>query len=339
MLGAAGDLSVDPELIELLGEVFARLIDVALAFGPLLGDESLDLVVLARVQRLEGEVLELPLDRVDTQAMRDRGVDVERLPGLLDLLLLRHRADRAHVVQPVGELDQDDPDVRRHRDHHLAVVLRLRLVAGLEREAGELGDTVDEAGDVIAERLLDLLERGRGVLDGVMEQRGAQGLGVKPHPRADLRHADGMNDEVLAGLAALIGVVLAGIDERLLHAIPIDDHRSLVGVLLDDREQVAEQPPFTLGELGALDRTVGRRMVDPIDRRPRARDERAAVLRGGGAIGAGSPAVRRRDGRPLAAASDGPGVGGRRRPAGALQALGRGVRVLRNRRPSSYRAA
>ena len=92
MLGAAGDLGLDPELVELLGQVLARLVDVALALGALLGDEPLDLVVLARVQRLEGEVLELPLDRVDTEPVGDRRVDVERLARLLDLLLLGHRA-------------------------------------------------------------------------------------------------------------------------------------------------------------------------------------------------------------------------------------------------------
>jgi hypothetical protein len=94
-----------------------------------------------------------------------------------------------------------------------------------------------------------------------------------------------MDDEVLAGLAPLIGVVLAGVDERLLDALAVDDDRGLVGVLLDDREQVAEQTPLALGELGALDRAVGRRMVDSVNRRPRARDERAAVLGGRDAIG------------------------------------------------------
>ena len=83
------------------------------------------------MQRREREVLELPLDRVDAEPVRDRRVDLEGLLGLLDLLLLGYRADRAHVVQAVGELDQDDPDVRGHRDHHLAVVLGLRLVARL----------------------------------------------------------------------------------------------------------------------------------------------------------------------------------------------------------------
>jgi hypothetical protein len=32
------------------------------------------------------------------------------------------------VVQAVGELDQDDPHIGGHRDHHLAVVLGLRLI-------------------------------------------------------------------------------------------------------------------------------------------------------------------------------------------------------------------
>src|SRR4029453_15939012 len=72
---------------------------------------ALDLLVLARVQRGEGQVLDLPLDRVDAEPMRDRRVDLQGLLGLVDLLLLGQRADRAHVVQAIGELDEDDPVV------------------------------------------------------------------------------------------------------------------------------------------------------------------------------------------------------------------------------------
>ena len=310
MLGAAGDLGLDPELVELLGQVLAGLVDVALALGALLGDQPLDLVVLARVQRLEREVLELPLDRVDTEPVRDRRVDVERLARLLDLLLLGHRLDRAHVVQAVGELDQDDPDVRRHRDHHLAVVLGLRLVAGLEGQPGELGDAVDEARDLLAERLLDLLERRRGVLDRVVQQRGAQRLGVEPHARADLGHADRMDDEVLAGLAALVGVVHAGVHERLLDPVAVDRDGGLLGVLLDDREQVAEQAPLGGRELGALD---GRASAE----RPIAGD------RGRNRRPASTPAIDRR----------------RRVLPDRLSRLRGGFALLRNRRPSSCRCA
>ena len=105
---------------------------------------------------------------------------------------------RAHVVQPVGQLDQDHPDVARHRDHHLAVVLGLLLVTALEGDAGELRHAVHQLRDVLAEALPHVRERGARVLDGVVQQRGAERVGVEAHAGADLRHADGMGDELLA---------------------------------------------------------------------------------------------------------------------------------------------
>ena len=99
-------------------------------------------------------------------------------------------------------------------------------------------------------------------------------LGVEPHARADLRDADRVDDEVLARLAPLVGVVLAGEDERLLDARAVDLDRRVGRVLLDDREEVAEQPALERREIGALDRgpAVGmlgnpdRRTVDPAPR-------------------------------------------------------------------------
>ena len=249
MLGAAGYLRLDAELLKLARQVLAGLVDVALALVALLGDEPLDLLVLARVQRREREVLELPLDRVDAQAVGERRVDLERLPRLLHLLLLGHRVDRAHVVQAVGELDQDDPHVGGHRDHHLAVVLCLRLVVGLEGDARQLGHAVDHARDLLAEALAHLLDRRRGVLDGVVQQRRAQRLGVQAHTRADAGHADRVHDEVLAGLAPLGCVVLAGEHERVLDAAAVDLNSGVRRVLGDDREQIAEQPPLGLVEV------------------------------------------------------------------------------------------
>ena len=249
MLCAARDLRFDPHLAQLARQVLAGLAHVVLAVVALLGHEALDLLVLAGVQRREREVLELPLDRVDPQAVRDRRVDLQRLPRLVDLLLLGHRLDRAHVVQPVGELDQDDPHVGGHRDHHLAVVLRLRLVARVEGDARQLRDAVHHVGDLLAEALAHLLDRGRGVLHRVVQQRRAQRLGVEAHPRADSRHPHRVHDELLARLAPLRGVVLAGEHERLLHPRAVDVDGGVRRVLGDDREQVAEQPPLELAEV------------------------------------------------------------------------------------------
>ena len=222
MLGPPGDLGLDADLAELGAQVFPGLGDEVFALVALLGDQGLDLLVLARVQRREGEVLELPLDRVDSQAVGQRRVDLQRLAGLLDLLLLGHRLDRAHVVQTVGELDQDDPHVGGHRHHHLAVVVGLGLVAGLEGDVRELRDAVDDPRDLLAEALSHLLDRGRGVLDRVVQQRRTERLRVQAHRGADPRHTDRMHDEVLARFAPLVGVVRAGEHERILDALVVD---------------------------------------------------------------------------------------------------------------------
>jgi hypothetical protein len=79
--------------------------------------------------------LRLPAIRLTTSWYSSVGqgrVDVERLPGDLAPLRLRKRVQRPHVVQPVRELDEDDPDVVRHRQQHLPDVLGLVLLLAAE---------------------------------------------------------------------------------------------------------------------------------------------------------------------------------------------------------------
>ena len=77
MLRPRGDLGGDVDLVQLALQHLAGAVDVLLALGAALVDHRLDLGVLGRVEGLEGEVLELPLDRVDAEAMRERRVDLE----------------------------------------------------------------------------------------------------------------------------------------------------------------------------------------------------------------------------------------------------------------------
>jgi hypothetical protein len=74
-----------------------------------------------------------------------------------------------------------------------------------------------------------------------VQERGAQRLGVQAHAGADARDADRVRDEVLARLAALVGVVLAREQERLEHLLAVHRRGDLVRVLGDDREQVLQQ--------------------------------------------------------------------------------------------------
>jgi hypothetical protein len=104
-------------------------------------------------------------------------------------------------VQAVGELDDEHPDVLRHRDDHLADGLGLRRVAVLDLV--ELRDAVDEHRDLVAEVGAHLVERVRGVLDRVVQQGRRRRLRADAEVGEDLRDRDRVRDVRLAALALL----------------------------------------------------------------------------------------------------------------------------------------
>jgi hypothetical protein len=91
-----------------------------------------------------------------------------------------------------------------------------------------------------------------------------------------------VGDEVLARLTALVGVVLAREDEGLDDAVAIDGLGDLLGVLLDDREQVREQLALELGEVrGRLEGGRGVALQPDVDRAARLDADRCGPrLRG-----------------------------------------------------------
>ncbi len=165
-------------------------------------DQAGDLVVALGVERREGEVLELPLDGVHAEAVRQGRVDLQGLARLALLLVAWHVAQRPHVVQPVGELDDQDPDVAGHRHDHLAD--GFRLGGGAVLDLVQLGDAVDEGRDVLAELAAQLVERVGGVLDGVVQQRGTDRLGVHAELGEDGRHRERVGDVRVTRLALLV---------------------------------------------------------------------------------------------------------------------------------------
>ncbi len=223
VLRPSGDLDGhDADVLELAIEERSRVGDHGVAVGAALVDELLDLGVAAGMERGEGEVLEFRLERVDTEAVRERCVDLEGLARLLDALVLAHVAERAHVVQPVGELHHEDAEITRHRDDELAVVLGLVLLLALEVDLRELGDTVHQCGDVRTEQGLHLVEAGLRVLHGVVHQSGLDGLRVRPELGADHGAPDGMRDERLSGAAELTAMMLLGERVRAPDGVRVD---------------------------------------------------------------------------------------------------------------------
>ena len=142
VLGTAGDLLVDLGLAQVGADVLDHFLQEGLAPRRPVGHQADDLVEALGIQRREGQVLQLPLHRVHAEPVGERGVDLQDLPGLALLLLPGQVAQRPHVVQPVGELDHQHPDVAGHRDHHLADGLRLGRLAVLDLV--QLGDAVHQ---------------------------------------------------------------------------------------------------------------------------------------------------------------------------------------------------
>ncbi len=124
-------------------------------------------------------------------------------------------------MQPVGQLHDDDARVLRDGEQHLAIALHLPLLRGAAGgQLRDLGQPVDDGGDLSAKLRLDVGDRDLGVLDDVVDQSAGDRDGVELQLREDLGDLDAVGDVWIArvpGLAA-VGVVAepVGAREQLL---------------------------------------------------------------------------------------------------------------------------
>ena len=166
--------------------------------------------VAHRVQVRERQVLQLVVNIVQAEAVRDRHIHFHGLAGDAAFFCRRHEVQRAHIVQAVGQFDQNHAHVGRHRQQHLAEVFRLRFDLALEFDLFQLRQAVDQVRHGRAEAfdqffLLDVL-----VFHDVMQQGGHDGLRVEFPVGADFGDGDRMRDIRLARAAHLPQVHFVG---------------------------------------------------------------------------------------------------------------------------------
>ena len=159
--------------------------DVALAVEPALVEHLRDRLVGRGLERAQREVLELPLQLPDAEAIGERREEVEHLARDLRAPARIAAHQRAQRLRALGELDEHHADVLDHREQHLAQVLRLRgallLVAALGdgADAAHPRDAGDQRRDVVAEaraHVVGVERAGDGQSD---QQRGADRVGVE----------------------------------------------------------------------------------------------------------------------------------------------------------------
>ena len=268
MLGTAGHARLDLGLPQVRGDVLDDLLEEDVAARGPLGDQPGDLVVALGVQRREGQVLEFPLDRVHAEPVGQRREDLQHLTRLAFLLLPGQVAQGAHVVQPVGELDDQDPDVAGHRDDHLAHGLGLGDLAVLDLV--QLGDPVHQGRDLVPEIGPQLVEGVVRVLHRVVQQGRAQRLVVHAQLGEDRGHGERVGDVRVAALALLPGVPVRG---HLVGVLDQPDIRLGVGRAhrLDHRFENGIDPPAAgRAEPGQAARGPSRSRAAPGARAPAA---------------------------------------------------------------------
>jgi len=178
-------------------------LDVFLALAPFLGDLFDQIVIGFVIQIPEAQIFQFPFDAVHAEAVRKRRVDLLRFAGGLHLFLLRLELEGPHVVEPVRQLDDDDADVLRHGQQHLAEILRLFLLLGGIRNFCQFGDAIHQVGDFLAEGFLELGVLVEGVLNGVVKDAGRNGCRIHVHFRQNAGDRDRVDDVRISGNTGL----------------------------------------------------------------------------------------------------------------------------------------
>ena len=93
--------------------------------APVALDKTHQLVVLPGAAEAETKILQLCLDMVQAEAVRQRGVEIVGFAGYLHLLVGAHARQGTHIVQTVGELHQNRANAVLHGVEHLLEVVEL----------------------------------------------------------------------------------------------------------------------------------------------------------------------------------------------------------------------
>ena len=86
------------------------------------------------------------------------------------LLPRRHCRNRSHVVETIGQLNDENPQILGHRHQHFANGGCLLRFFGIELDAIEFRDAIDDTGDIFPEVPFDIDKGGTSVFDGIVKQ-------------------------------------------------------------------------------------------------------------------------------------------------------------------------
>ena len=170
------------------------------------------------------QVLEFQAQIVHAQAVGDGGVDFQGFLGHPAFLFRLESFQGAHIVQAVGELDDNHANVAGHGQRHFLEVFRLLFFLGFEFDLGELTDPVHQLCHCLAKLVGQGLLADVGVFNDIVQHGGHQAVMVHVHVGEVFRHCQGVGDVGFAGAAFLAVVGLLSVEVGAFY------QRDLLGV-------------------------------------------------------------------------------------------------------------
>ena len=199
-LDACIDVIGQSHAVEFLADRLDEALEHVVEVGSQLVESCADVGVGLGVFILEAEVFQFFLDEIKSEPMRQRGIDIQGLTGNLVLLVWRLRAQCAHIVETVADFDEYDTDVIAHGQQQFLERLGLCRCLVAEDATGDLGESIDNLCNLLAEDVADVLHRVVCVLHHIVQQSSADAGTAQPYLAADdLRHGQRVGDIGLTG--------------------------------------------------------------------------------------------------------------------------------------------
>ena len=225
MLGSAVNIVMEPRLIQLLAQLVDHQFNVFFPLGPLHAHFPGYVLVALRVDVAQGQILQFLLDSVHAQAVGQGRVNIQGFLGNGDLPVRGLIFQRAHIVQPVRQLDQNHPDILAHGQDHFAKGLRLLLLPVRKVQLIQLRHAVHQAGHLVPKLILDRLQgHVFAVLHRIVQKRRGNGGGIHHQFCNDAGHINGVHK---IGLPAFPGLARVGL---LREMVRLFDERAALAV-------------------------------------------------------------------------------------------------------------
>ena len=136
-------------------------------------------------------------------------------------------------MKPVGQLDQNNPDIIGHGQKHLTKALGLSRPGAVKRKTAELGDTGDDVQNFGAEQFFDFLRDRLGVLNHIVQETGCNTDDIQFHVTEYSGHFQRMRKIGFAGKAYLARMHPGGIDIGAIDDIQIRFRMVLTNFIYD----------------------------------------------------------------------------------------------------------